>query len=298
MIPSLNIQQQKKPQYTQPDTMTGAYKGIVVDVCDPFGLGRVRAHVYSLHGDYAGIDVAALPWCEIKHSGRGEFAPPEMFDRVWVTFEAGDKKHPVIDGYWRANPAGRGKLPYSKRVGSEVRPEAWHDHGLYPEARILGCDGPGNALWTEAKFLDDTSLISSVNIMDTGGKQIRVKSIHKQADDYAPIQQVPDATSLADMDLDLCKPTRDGLSSNDNVAGSIELNQTNVSRILQSSDDDFSVDCLVQKGGADSYTVDGTMHRTRQGNAALSMFKDCLALNSSSGVFLSNHFATPRRWDK
>jgi Type VI secretion system/phage-baseplate injector OB domain len=299
----VNNQYQKVPQIIQADTVSGIFKGTIVDNTDPLGLGRVRVWIYALHGDAIGIDVETLPWCEVLHSGRGEFAPPELFDRVMVAFEVGDKYHAVVIGYWRANPAGRGKLPHEARKGSEVRPEAWINRGLYPEAHMLGCDGPGNAIWTEAKLINTTNLSSAIELVDTGGKEILIKSLHVNAQSYPPVDQIPSGVGeLVTGTYNLCKPTRDGFDPTDESnqsAGSIELNQNNVSRTMQASaDGSFSVDQMLQDGGIDQTSFNGLMHKTTQGTGSLNMFDDNVSLTSGSGVFLSNTFATPRRFDK
>jgi hypothetical protein len=291
----------RTPQNLQQTITYGVYKGIVVDVRDPAQLGKIRVFIYSLMGDVAGINVDTIPWCEVANVGR-QYGPPEIWDRAIVTFEAGNKKAPLVIGYWRANPAGRGKLPYSSQFGSEIRPEAWHSRGLYPEARIISADGPGNVLWTEAKLLSGKSLASLIQFEDTGGKEIKIRSFHKSATPYVQNDSAPSGVGALLNFTDKLTPTRDGLGTvTDPVSGSIEFYQQNVNRVMQSSTTDFTVDQMSQMGdngiGVEQSSAGGVMHRTRQGSASLNLFNNSLALVSATS-FLPAIYQTPRRWDQ
>lgn len=95
--------------------MGGLTKGIVVDVNDPAGFGRVKVRIPELHGlvkakSYGssafGSDLAQrnriedkdLPWCEVSHP-YGSTVSPEINQVVLVGFIDGSSKQPVILGW-------------------------------------------------------------------------------------------------------------------------------------------------------------------------------------------------------
>lgn len=139
------------PGYSSPagrdDVYPGIYRGVVEDVEDPQKRKRVRVRVIGVHPDE--LDTPLLPWAEIAcmpaAAQAGDLFPVEQGDRVFVQFEAGDRRHPLVTGFWVARPAGLNDIPsdatvdYSRtqrrwlridRVGntlemSEVAEESW-----------------------------------------------------------------------------------------------------------------------------------------------------------------------------
>jgi len=301
MNPNIDQKIQQKPQNVQGDLKGGLFKGIVVDVRDPSGAGRVRVHSYPLHGDYKDLNVNAIPWAEPLFSNHLQFSPPELYDRVWLSFENGDQYCPVYLGYWYACPMGRGTLPYSRRVGSEVRPEAWHSADLYPETLILAASAEGNVIWFENKLLDDDHLLSTINLEDTGSKFIKIWSLHPDTSDYAPDSAVTgslDGANVQEGDV-----TRTGVDlDNDPVTGAIEIGHQNVWRSMQTGAETFTADQLFQlDNNADlsfgSLAISGQIWKTRQGNAGMVLADNAAFLNSPVGVFVPKFLTTPKRWD-
>lgn len=288
----------KSPQNLQQDVLAGIHKGIVVDVRDPTSSGKVRVHLYGLQGDYANLDVYSIPWAEMAKSIRGSFGPPQLWDRVLVSFEVGDSKAPLVVGYWTANPAGKGSLPYSKRVGSEIRPEGWHNRDLYPEAIILGASGLGNAIWMLDKVISGTDVASVIQMEDTGGKEIKIRSYHPGKQPFLTKDQVPEGKgALLGGFGEPGKPLRDGFSTvTDPVAGSIELNQQNTSRIMQSSTTNFATDIMIQTGGISQISAGGKFHNLQQGLASVTLFNDSFSLMGKKGAVFTEQ-VLPRRWD-
>lgn len=166
--------------------MYGDYKGIVEDVRDPLHHGRVRVRVYAIHGDYENVGTDDLPWAEAKMAMRGNYAPPELFDRVWVRFEGGDIQRPIWDGYWMATPDGSGKLPFNRRQGLEAPRENWNYHpDHHPTSMSVFQTGEGDQLWVEDRPFGEGQTISSVNLADAGNKIFKISS-KNAGKDYRP----------------------------------------------------------------------------------------------------------------
>lgn len=169
----------------QGDELKGIYKGIVEDTQDPFGLGRLRVRIYSLHGSPLNTPSEKLPWSEAVVPFEGAFDPPEVHDRVWILFEHGHRYNPVWIGHWWAIPTGQGDVPFSKRQGSEVPREVWANFKRRPQAKSLARSNEGNQIW----FTDQTcgdDFIGSLMLQDTGGKTFGMQTFHTARRDYDP----------------------------------------------------------------------------------------------------------------
>lgn len=166
--------------------MYGDYKGIVEDVRDPLHHGRIKVRVYAIHGDYENVSTEDLPWAEAKMATRGGYAPPELFDRVWVTFEGGDVQRPIYGGYWTATPDGSGKLPFNRQKGLEISRENWNYHpDHHPTSMTAFRTGEGDQLWVEDRPYGDSQMISAVNLVDAGNKIFKLSS-KNAGRDYRP----------------------------------------------------------------------------------------------------------------
>ena len=76
----------------------GKYRGIVTDVDDPEGLGRIKAKVKEVLGD---LDSCwATPCLPFTGDGEGQFTIPPVNAGVWIEFEAGDPSRPIWTGGW------------------------------------------------------------------------------------------------------------------------------------------------------------------------------------------------------
>ena len=103
-----------------PNKIPNVTKGVVVDLDDPAGLGRVKVRIPQLHGpvspdvlrdynnymqnhgDSAGsayrVSDESLPWCEVCYP-YGNTTTPEINQVVLVSFINGSPEQPVILGW-------------------------------------------------------------------------------------------------------------------------------------------------------------------------------------------------------
>lgn len=164
----------------------GWHKAIVEDVRDPMHMGRIKARAYATHGDYNEVATEDLPWAEGMFPTRGGYQMPEMFDRVWLTFENGNPERPIWFGYWFATPDGSGKLPFNREKGLETPRETWHYHpDHHPTTMSLFKTGEGDQLWVEDRPFSPDYMISSMNMADAGNKFLKM-STRNQGKDYRP----------------------------------------------------------------------------------------------------------------
>jgi hypothetical protein len=79
----------------------GKYRGIVRDIGDDDGLGRIKAEVPAVFEDQ--LSPWALPAFPFAGKGHGLVLLPEVGDGVWIEFEAGDLNRPIWTGCWFAS---------------------------------------------------------------------------------------------------------------------------------------------------------------------------------------------------
>lgn len=294
-----------KFQLVQGDTMLGLHKAVVVDNRDPFGLARVRLWPYGLMGDCNKIPIEAIPWSEPLVPLTGSFTPPNEWSRVLIGFEGGEKYNPVYLGFWYAIPDGTGDLPFDSPTGTEVRPENWHFHDLSPETIMVACSGEGNAMWLEQKFVGQNHLASAINLMDTGGKSVSVKSIHLDTGNYessfVSISSDKTLTELAE-NSDPGAITRTGTDTPEQTTGFIELEQQNLKRSMAADSDSFTIDVLEQNDGdgslsIESYKINGEISVDRTVGSLMAATGDSVYLSAPSNVFINNLIVPPRRYD-
>ena len=77
----------------------GLFRGVVTNVDDPEGLGRIKATVHELLGEASETDWAS-PCVPLAGGGSGWLMLPKTNDPVWIAFEAGDINRPVWLGLW------------------------------------------------------------------------------------------------------------------------------------------------------------------------------------------------------
>jgi len=97
----------------QRDRYYGKFRGIVRDVDDPEGMGRITAEVPEVYGDVE--SPWALPCVPFAGAAHGLVVLPEQGDGVWIEFEGGDVSRPVWTGCWWA----RGEMP--AQAGTKTR---------------------------------------------------------------------------------------------------------------------------------------------------------------------------------
>lgn len=94
----------------------GKHRGVVVDVDDPNGQGRVRARVPEVLGEVE--SGWALPAASYAGPGVGAFAVPPVGAAVWIEFEAGLVDRPIWAGcIWGADD------PPRRNDGAEPTPQ-------------------------------------------------------------------------------------------------------------------------------------------------------------------------------
>lgn len=149
----------------------GRYRGEVVDVDDPKGVGRVRVRVPQVLSD---VDSGwALPAFPATGQGAGMFAVPPVGAGVWVEFEDGDPARPVWVGGWFAE----GAVPEGATPGTfVVATPAGHVVVLDDDAKsVTITDAAG------AHIVLDSSGIELTN----GGQKIKVGSSSVTVNDGA-----------------------------------------------------------------------------------------------------------------
>lgn len=87
----------------------GKYRGLVTDIDDPNGLGRIQAEVPAVYGDV--LSPWAMPCLPFAGDGHGLALTPHVGDGVWIEFEGGDLARPIWSGCWwadgqRPDPSG------------------------------------------------------------------------------------------------------------------------------------------------------------------------------------------------
>ena len=297
----------KEPQYLQQDIGQGCKKAIIVDVRDPHMNYAARVLIYSEHGDYKNLDIYALDWAEPLGGVTGSFNPPKLGDRVWVTYEEGEKYSLVYFGSWTATPMGDGTLPWNKRKGNEIPIEVRHHRDLYHESSMIKRSGNGNALWMNDLFLDKSHLASSINIMDSAGKYFRVKSFHSDLEqEYTPKDEFEEGEGqLYKGDIGEFKSVRKGYelpSEIDQLPGAIEFGVQRLSKKLVAGKEDFSVDITEQKSDDtkidfDSIALAAKLCRTRLEAVSSQMMDGMMGLFAPSSVRIPNLLTCPERWD-
>lgn len=289
----------KNPSQQQSSSMSGLQKGMIVDVRDSHLQGKARVWVYALHGDLVNVNVETLPWCEFAQSQRGSFSPAEIGDRALISFEASDKYAPVILAYWRGTPMARDNTLWSGPTGSEIRPEGWHHHNLYPESNILAMSGAGNGVWMEDKLVGK-NLASVIHIETTGGDVMKASSFHLDCEGFAAFQKYEGGIGKVLDKSDLNKPVRDGVTKPDKAAGELELSNHNIKKLLITDKEFFSLDQTQQMNkdeeiGASQESLCGKVSRTRQGTASVSMVDEVVLLTGKAVAAMS-FYTTPRIW--
>lgn len=98
----------------------GKYEGVVTDVEDPLGIGRIRTRVPAVLGEdtESGWALPCAPFCGTE---TGFFFLPQVGDTVWVEFAAGDPSRPIwTGGFWGAPASSGGQDDLASKTGSEV----------------------------------------------------------------------------------------------------------------------------------------------------------------------------------
>lgn len=109
------------------DRFHGFYRAIVVDNDDPTKSGRVKVRVLPM---FYGATDDALPWAILADTSMGGYANvggsniPLVGAHVWVFFEAGDHRYPVVFAGAPAIEDGIPDLPSGEDLVSNINSKA------------------------------------------------------------------------------------------------------------------------------------------------------------------------------
>ena len=201
--------------------------GIVTDIMDPFGEGRVKIRLPMLNMDDAGIfaRVATLD----AGNNRGTFFRPEIDDEVIIGFMNGDPSHPIILG-----------MVHSSSKAPPFEPEDSNDKKGYvsrSEIKITIHDGdksivietPGGRKFT----MDDTA--GTVQVEDASGNILLMDDSGISVDSPQEIKitggtkislAAPEINIKADMNISM--EASAGLSVKSNGTSDIEGAMVNI----------------------------------------------------------------------
>lgn len=79
----------------------GKYRGLVTDIDDPDGRGRIKAQVPAVFGERD--SPWAMPCLPFAGAAHGLALIPEVGDGVWIEFEGGNLSYPIWSGCWWAD---------------------------------------------------------------------------------------------------------------------------------------------------------------------------------------------------
>lgn len=102
----VEIQTPSGPRYL------GPYRAVIEDIDDPEERKRYRVRVFDVHRDEQPINT--LPWaefCVFAGKGFGDIPHFDAGDNVFVEFEKGDRRWPIIIGGWLSYVGGTNDLP-------------------------------------------------------------------------------------------------------------------------------------------------------------------------------------------
>lgn len=130
----------------------GKYRGVVTNVNDPEGRGRITAIVPDVFGSSS--SGWAMPSVPFAHdNGYGLILLPEVGDGVWVEFEQGNSSYPIWSGsFW-----GNGGYINNAQIRRLVTPSGLQII-LNDSARTLQLIHPGGAGIT----LSDTGITAVI----------------------------------------------------------------------------------------------------------------------------------------
>lgn len=104
----------------------GVYRGVVEDANDPELRKRYRVRVFMLHPEE--VTTEALPWAESSLFGGkffGDLPAFEAGDPVWVMFEGGNRRFPVIMGGSMSQSGGVPDAPTEVRAEYKRTQKRW-----------------------------------------------------------------------------------------------------------------------------------------------------------------------------
>jgi uncharacterized protein involved in type VI secretion and phage assembly len=147
----------------------GLYRGIVRDVDDPEGKGRIRVEIHELLG--AGRLTNWASYCApFGGGGAGFFMLPRLGDGVWVMFERGEPTKPVWIGFWfnaqdaRPEEAGKDVRVLRSKTGHQI---AFGDEDGKEFLEVK--DKAGNVVRIDSASGDLSVMVSGKATVEVGG---------------------------------------------------------------------------------------------------------------------------------
>lgn len=116
--------------------LVGEYRAIVTDVNHPQQHYKAQVRVLGLWDDMRNED---LPWAEPRlplgtRANMGGGIPCEVGDLVWVVFDHGDTRCPIITGGCLYAPGGELNMPHEAFAGKQAHQHKRTDKQPKPEA--------------------------------------------------------------------------------------------------------------------------------------------------------------------
>jgi hypothetical protein len=116
--------------------LNAEYKAIVTSVEHPEGLIKAQIRLLPQWKD---VPVESLPWAEYKlpvgaRVNEGDHSPVQVDDYVWVRFECGDTRFPVITGSCFYAPEEIPNLPHEVFQGDQMHEHSRTDEQPQPSA--------------------------------------------------------------------------------------------------------------------------------------------------------------------
>ena len=195
----------------QPKKYEGTYRGTVISKQDPKKQMRVQVRVAEI---FSGIPDKYLPWATYQlplgsRPGNGGIIPVQVGDIVWVRFDAGDSRQPIIVAAASSMPGGKPNLP----------DDVWQGPDSYQHKRAEGEPAPDTPGYAEdVVFKQHNGLIQL-----THGGSIRVT----QLSSGTAIEIPPDGTILlhGENAITMSAPTRIKMTCG---ASSLEITPGNI----------------------------------------------------------------------
>jgi hypothetical protein len=165
----------------------GIYVAIVEDVADPSSMGRIRVQVPALGQRRAPADLWARPATFGGSEGTGLFFAPNVGDKVWVSFEAGNPDKPVYFGGFMGN--GKAAAEFGSYLKRGFKTPAGHyvrvsdedsdqhitmaaSNGAYA---TMNKDGDLLMSSAEGSYINLSAADRSTTIHDVGGALLTMK---------------------------------------------------------------------------------------------------------------------------
>jgi uncharacterized protein involved in type VI secretion and phage assembly len=134
----------------------GKYRGVVTNINDPAGLGRIKAMVeYPMGRQESGWAEPSVPF---GGRGMGFFALPKKGAGVWIEFEQGDQDHPIWSGCWFGSKA-------------EMPPVLLMEGPASPFKKVLLKTEGGHSI-----LLDDTPGKGGITLEASSGQKIIISA--------------------------------------------------------------------------------------------------------------------------